>query len=406
MSANDFAPFTGESFAALLDRSDGKPRDILRKAHALIERGAHENWPEIDAEPNSDCSGFACATCRRGRGTELVGCDDSITPPRGALVTGVTHPRFEVMCALLHTFAQAARSGFWAERGYRWERRVERELLLSGFAIRSLPAGSRVLGTFSASGLRHQVDAEIRCERAFVIGEWKSFTGPVPKNELLRFKAVTDDYYEVMSPGVRRASVLRIFGVSGDGSLRLRRYAARHGIALIERSRWPAAVLADPSLRWPGEGPPEGDRRRLAWMTRPMQRVMRHQDDGSMLLECPPRDTAIEALLRLQERWSARLDEQLADRLAPYAVSAEEWHDPEVPAMRRRTRSMGEPPRMLETSVSSWIHDPRKHDRRSRGAAPGGSRSSPSVLGHWPTLARGRLRRLRAEPYDAARGRS
>jgi hypothetical protein len=49
-SANDFAPFTDESFTALLDRSDGKPRDILRKAHALIERGARENWPEIDAD--------------------------------------------------------------------------------------------------------------------------------------------------------------------------------------------------------------------------------------------------------------------------------------------------------------------------------------------------------------------
>jgi hypothetical protein len=34
----------------LLDRSDGKPRDILRKAHALVERGARENWPQIDAE--------------------------------------------------------------------------------------------------------------------------------------------------------------------------------------------------------------------------------------------------------------------------------------------------------------------------------------------------------------------
>lgn len=226
------------------------------------------------------------------------------------------------MCALLHTIAQQPDPTSGPERGYRWERRVERELLLNGFAIRNLSAGSRVLGTFSASGLRHQVDAEIRCERAFVIGEWKSFTGLVPKNEILRFKAVTDDYYEVMSAGVRRAPVLRVFGISGDGSLGLRHYAARHGIALIERSRWPAAVLADPSLRWPGEGPPEGDQRRLARMTRPMQSVMRHQDDGSMLLECPPRDAAVEALLRLQERWSARLDEQLADQLAPYAASA------------------------------------------------------------------------------------
>ena len=43
-------PFTEESVAALLDRSDGKPRDILRKAHALIERAARENWEQIEGE--------------------------------------------------------------------------------------------------------------------------------------------------------------------------------------------------------------------------------------------------------------------------------------------------------------------------------------------------------------------
>jgi hypothetical protein len=44
---------------------------------------------------------------------------------------------------------------------------------------------------------------------------------------------------------------LRIFGVAGDASPNLRWYAARHGITLIERTRWPAPVLADPYLRWP-----------------------------------------------------------------------------------------------------------------------------------------------------------
>jgi hypothetical protein len=226
------------------------------------------------------------------------------------------------MCALLRAIAQEPDPTPGPDRGWKWERRVERELLLNGFAIRSLSAGSRVLGTFSASGLRHQIDAEMRCERAFVIGEWKSFTGPVPKNEILRFKAVTDDYYQVMSPGVRRAPVLRAFGVSGDGSFELRRYAAQHGIALIERSRWPAAVLADPLLRWPAGGPMDADRRRLAWLTRSMQHVMRPQDDGSMLLEPFPRDAAVDALLRLQERWSARLDEQLTAGQAPYPAPA------------------------------------------------------------------------------------
>jgi hypothetical protein len=46
----EWAPFTDESFEALLDRSDGKPRDLLRKAHALVERAARENWPEIDGD--------------------------------------------------------------------------------------------------------------------------------------------------------------------------------------------------------------------------------------------------------------------------------------------------------------------------------------------------------------------
>src|SRR4051812_24897808 len=100
------------------------------------------------------------------------------------------------MCGLLHTIAQEIDPTRGPERGWRWERRVERELLSHGFAIRSLSAGARVLGTFSASGLRHQIDAEIRCERAFVLGEWKAYTGLVPKNEILRFKAVTDDYYD------------------------------------------------------------------------------------------------------------------------------------------------------------------------------------------------------------------
>ena len=43
-------PFTREAVEALHGRSGGKPRDILRKANALIETGAEENWDVIDAE--------------------------------------------------------------------------------------------------------------------------------------------------------------------------------------------------------------------------------------------------------------------------------------------------------------------------------------------------------------------
>ncbi len=42
------APFTADAIDAVFTRSDGKPRDILRKAQALVERGAEENWEVID----------------------------------------------------------------------------------------------------------------------------------------------------------------------------------------------------------------------------------------------------------------------------------------------------------------------------------------------------------------------
>jgi len=44
------SPFTKDAIQVIFTRSDGKPRDILRKANSLIERGAEENWTEISAE--------------------------------------------------------------------------------------------------------------------------------------------------------------------------------------------------------------------------------------------------------------------------------------------------------------------------------------------------------------------
>lgn len=48
--ANPLYPFTNDAIEAVYTRSDGKPRDILRKASALIEVGAEENWDLIDAD--------------------------------------------------------------------------------------------------------------------------------------------------------------------------------------------------------------------------------------------------------------------------------------------------------------------------------------------------------------------
>jgi hypothetical protein len=47
-AGDEFQPFTDDAIDVILDRSDGKPRDILRKAFALVERGASQNWDQID----------------------------------------------------------------------------------------------------------------------------------------------------------------------------------------------------------------------------------------------------------------------------------------------------------------------------------------------------------------------
>lgn len=47
-AGKDFAPFTDDAIDMLLDRSNGKPRDLLLKAFALVEHGSTKNWDRID----------------------------------------------------------------------------------------------------------------------------------------------------------------------------------------------------------------------------------------------------------------------------------------------------------------------------------------------------------------------
>ena len=49
-SGDHLFPFTSQAVEAICKRADGKPRDILRKAFALVERGSEENWDVIDGE--------------------------------------------------------------------------------------------------------------------------------------------------------------------------------------------------------------------------------------------------------------------------------------------------------------------------------------------------------------------
>lgn len=220
--------------------------------------------------------------------------------------------RFANLCRDLFTLAQDVAFQDMEirgpARGWRWEERIADTLARRGYPVDAGPGGIRVFGVIPASGLRHQTDAALSCIDAHVLGEWKSFTGPVPKNELLRFKAATDDLYDAFARRLPRQPVLRLFGVGGEVSPQLRWYAARHGIALVERSRWPAPVLADPELHWPDEtAPTEVDQRRLRWLSRPLQQVYPQLPDGSLRLPPPPTAAAVGSLLALQDRWSVRL---------------------------------------------------------------------------------------------------
>jgi len=84
--------------------------------------------------------------------------------------------------------------------GRAFERRVERHLAATGLRAAEVFSGVRSLGSHSLSGLYHQIDATGRTRNAVVIGEWKAYRGSIPKNELLRFKAVTDDYWLQLHP--------------------------------------------------------------------------------------------------------------------------------------------------------------------------------------------------------------
>ena len=47
-------PFTEDAIDVILSRSDGKPRDLLRKSFALIDQGATRNWDEITGARAAD----------------------------------------------------------------------------------------------------------------------------------------------------------------------------------------------------------------------------------------------------------------------------------------------------------------------------------------------------------------
>lgn len=185
---------------------------------------------------------------------------------------------------------------------------MQEHMALSSVPVDALPGAAKVFGMVSLSGLRHQVDLTLGTIDALIIVECKCYRGPLPKNELLKFKAVTDDYYMSIAVDMPRRPVVRIFGGPGDAQDDVRRYAALHGIVLIERQRWPVPVV----LSWDGVSsncplPPIDHAASLAWMCRPTQRTLQRQSDGSYRMPAFPRPSALNDLLAIHDRWSDRI---------------------------------------------------------------------------------------------------
>jgi hypothetical protein len=206
----------------------------------------------------------------------------------------------------LFCLAHAHRSAGQAGMGYAFERRIERQLAAVGIRPVQILSGVRSLGSQSLSGLYHQIDATGRTREALVIGEWKSYRGAIRKNELLRFKAVTDDYWLGQHPHAI-APVIRVFGGTGSVSPELRRYAALWGICLITPDCWPAPILASGETYWPGKNPDTTERRNLAWLSRPIEAVCRPHRGGGWLIPSPPARPVVDRLIALQDHWSGQL---------------------------------------------------------------------------------------------------
>jgi hypothetical protein len=217
---------------------------------------------------------------------------------------------FAALCRDLFLLAQDPLPEAGAIRGTAWENRVADHLTLRGLPVEAMPGGCKVFGHASLSGLTHQIDGTIACPDALVVGEWKAHRGAIPKNEILRFKAATDDYFTALAGDIPARPVMRVFGGAGRASRELRGYAALHGITVIDPEHWPAPLLAADHLRWPQRRqpvPPRGDRRALAWLSRPLQQVLQPLAGGAFLIPSAPPGSRVAATLDLQDHWSARL---------------------------------------------------------------------------------------------------
>jgi hypothetical protein len=207
------------------------------------------------------------------------------------------------LCLDLFLLGHAHLPAGQAGDGAGFEHRVRDYLDATGLPNAS---GFRVFGRRSHSGIYHQLDEQTMCTHAGVVGEWKAHTRQIPKNDLLRFKAATDDYW--LAPATRRDQPLvRVFGGTGSVTAAMRVYAAHWGIILITPDRWPIPSLIDPDLLWaPGDltPPTTRDALALASLARPLHHTLQPQPDGSWRTPAMPPAADLASRFRLWETWS------------------------------------------------------------------------------------------------------
>jgi hypothetical protein len=185
-----------------------------------------------------------------------------------------------------------------------------------------------LLGVRSASGLSHQLDVAVHLDDAILVAELKAYGGRLPKNDLLKFVAATNDLYSGLGHSVPRLPIYRsiagTFAVS-DGA---RTYAAQHGVLLIEPSSIPSLILASAAFMPPVNmlqlSPDE--RFAAATLARPMQ--LQHAAARTRPASSSPPFVrgAFAFAIRTQSQWSSRLG------LDGDLTSAPLVHGPEIAA--------------------------------------------------------------------------
>jgi hypothetical protein len=123
-----------------------------------------------------------------------------------------------------------------------------------------------------------------------------------------RLRHTYDIYEELVSRRPHPCPVVRVFGMAGDASREARAYAARHGIVLIERSRWPVPVSGDPLMDWEVESPSISEQRALAFLGRPMNRVYRRTNESRLVSPRYLDPTVVDELLAVHEGVPTRFD--------------------------------------------------------------------------------------------------